>query len=162
MFPTVQIKVCSHLKVCNWLARHVWNSQMSMKFKEAAKVHRLRLVCSPFPPCTHEGKSLLTQSKGFCFWWGFCLVLFVCLSFLLLFFIKIRFYFEKDLNSETGIGWPLSGESSGNEVPISPQKIQFPLDPGALGLQSASSALRSACSAREAGLGNGREPRGKE
>lgn len=37
-FPTVQIKVCALLKVCNWLARHVWNSQMSMKFKEAAEV----------------------------------------------------------------------------------------------------------------------------
>lgn len=38
VFLTVRIKVCARLKVCNWLARHVWNSQMSMKFKEAAKV----------------------------------------------------------------------------------------------------------------------------
>lgn len=38
MSLTVQIKVCARLKVCNWLARHVRNSQMSMKFKEAGEV----------------------------------------------------------------------------------------------------------------------------
>lgn len=37
-FSLSRIKVCARLKVCNWLARHVWNSQMSMKFKEAVKV----------------------------------------------------------------------------------------------------------------------------
>lgn len=126
---------------------------MSMKFKEAAKVHRLRLVCSPFPPCTHEGKSLLTQSKRFGVFFQFFFV------FLLEF---LQFYFEKDLKSETGIWLPFPGESSENEVPIFSKITQFPLDPGALGLQSASPALLSACSGREAGLGNGREPRGKE
>lgn len=38
MFLAVQIKVRARLKVCNWLARHVWNSQMSMKSKKVVKV----------------------------------------------------------------------------------------------------------------------------
>jgi len=28
-----EIKARARLKVCNWILRHVWNSQMSMKFK---------------------------------------------------------------------------------------------------------------------------------
>lgn len=60
MFLTVQIKVCARLKVCNWLARHVWNSQMSMKFKEAVKVKAVGLYIEAILTESFEGEMLHT------------------------------------------------------------------------------------------------------
>lgn len=35
-----EIKARARLKVCNWILRHVWNSQMSMKFKLPSAGHK--------------------------------------------------------------------------------------------------------------------------
>lgn len=44
-----EIKARARLKVCNWILRHVWNSQMSMKFKLPSaghgKVGWMKLAC---------------------------------------------------------------------------------------------------------------------
>lgn len=44
-----EIKARARLKVCNWILRHVWNSQMSMKFKLSSaghgKVGWMKLAC---------------------------------------------------------------------------------------------------------------------
>lgn len=46
-----EIKARARLKVCNWILRHVWNSQMSMKFKPPSaghgKVGWMKLACIP-------------------------------------------------------------------------------------------------------------------
>lgn len=61
VFLTVQIKVCARLEVCNWPARHAWNSQMSMKFKEAVKVD-CRSVHKVYPHWRSRGEMLHKHS----------------------------------------------------------------------------------------------------